>query len=156
MRLIKFIIIPLYLLIIGCKAPDVDIDIGNYNYNLEAWNNQNMLDYQLTLVYSYDGGSERAVVIVKNGIPESSDPPTWLSNDMKSTIPDFFSFIIYISERKDRVRDGRFYNTTNGFFKVRYDFKYYYPSLISYAYRTTHSDRSSDWFWEIKLEPLEE
>jgi hypothetical protein len=53
MRLIKcFVVFCLCLLTGTCGLPsNLDIDIGDYNNQLEAWNSRNMLDYQFTIKY---------------------------------------------------------------------------------------------------------
>ena len=113
-----------------------------------------MLNYQLTVEYyeAQYGGSfnEKAVITVKNGIPESNVPAAWLLNGEKSTIPEFFSFI---KETEEKIKKTNRLVTTAGFFIVDYHYEYHYPRSIQYAYRTTGSNREADWIWSIVLEP---
>ena len=87
---------------------DLSIEIGHYEKHLEAWNNLNILDYQLTVEYISRGPSGpklefASVVNVKNGMPISSDPPEWLESGEKSTVNDFF---LFIKEIEKKLRDG--------------------------------------------------
>ena len=104
-RFIKyFIILPLCLLMWSCLDY---ISIGDYEEHLEAWNRMGLLDYKLSLSYRTDLDDEfpqKAIIIVKNGIPESSDPPSWLTRGEKSTIPDFYSFIKNEEKRLQKVK----------------------------------------------------
>jgi hypothetical protein len=147
----------------GSCLPNPDlrvvIGIGDYEYHLECWNNMNKLDYTLSLDYVNTTThshhlSKRAFITVKNGIPESSDPPEWLTGGEKSTVPEFFS---YIKEEEEKLREnGKGRSVGNGFFKVSYDVWMHYPRRISYAYRTTASNATPEWWWEITLTPPEE
>jgi hypothetical protein len=92
-----FIILSLSLLMGSCPfGPNVNI--GDYEYHLKEWNNQRLLDYKLSVSYSERISFKKytlkkAVIYVKNGIAESSNPPEWLESGEISTILDFFSFI---------------------------------------------------------------
>jgi hypothetical protein len=170
MKLTKcFLVIGLCVLMGSCPVEInyqyMNINIGDYDNQLAAWNDQNMLDYQLLLVYKSFGDSIRAFITVKNGIPENSNPLEWLASGEKATVPEFFSFIM---EQKERIREEEkleeeekfkkkkpFFEEA-GFFHVFYDSVYYYPSSISYAKNTTSSERSSDWSWSINMIPLVE
>ena len=155
MKLVKCIVVfGLCLLVGSCPEPGITINIGDYEYHLEMWNNQNILDYQLSVTFRFSNEREQAVVFVKNGIPESSDPPTWLANGKKSTVSDFFSFIK--EEERRLMGNGRGIWDQAGFFIVNYDIKYHYPIIIKFASRTTGSDQSADWHWTITLTPIEE
>jgi hypothetical protein len=143
----------------GCPDPDlgVIISIGDYEYHLECWNNMNRLDYTLSLKYTNTIDhrlSKRAVITVRNGIPESSDPPEWLTSGEKSTVLDFFSFIK--EEEEKLLKNGGGKSAQNGFFNVFYDYWMHYPHTISYAYRTNASNGTPNWWWDITLMPLEE
>ena len=138
----------------SCPHLGIDIDIGDYDYHLEMWNNQNMLDYQLE-VYFRDNISKQAIISIKNGIPESSDPSSWIVSNEKSTVPDFFFFIKDEEEKINNESRASLF-TAAGYFIVRYDNKYHYPMEISFASRTTHSDQSADWIWRINLIPAED
>jgi len=146
MRFIKLIIIlPLCLFLGSCPDdPWIIINIGYYEYHLEEWNKQNILDYQLSLYYehysSHSHTKEEADVNVKNGIPVSSNPPAWLVNGMKSTIPEFFSLI--------KEEEKNFREIGPDFFEVLYNVEYHYPRIISYNFNNT------SWEWEISLTPL--
>jgi hypothetical protein len=61
--------------------PGVDIRIGNFAQERDEWNRQNMLNYQFNLSsMSHTGPGINALVIVEDGKPVSSDPPSWLSD----------------------------------------------------------------------------
>jgi len=154
MKLIKFIGIILFCLFLGsCPHPGIDILIGDYDYHLEAWNSQNMPDYTLLLdYYSKIPSINRVFITVKNGTPVSSEPEVWIAAGKMSTVPDIFSFIL---EEEKKLRNSRCIET-KGYFQVRYDSQYHNPNSISFASITTGSDRSSEWWWTIKLTPLVE
>ena len=133
-----------------------DIDIGNYEKNLENWNSQNLLNYQLTIRYDNyldDNVTEHVIIIVKNGIPESSNPPKWLEKGQISTVLDFFS---YIKKEEKRFRGNNSPLTKTGYFEVSYHYNLYYPNNIRAAISTSASNRSPHLRWEISLMPLEE
>ena len=118
------------------------ISIGDYEEHLEAWNRMGLLDYKLSLSYRPDLDDEfpqKAIIIVKNGIPESSDPPSWLTRGEKSTIPDFYSFIKNEEKRLQKVK-----HLKKSYLKVKYNIVYHYPSYISFK----------DYTWEISLTSL--
>jgi hypothetical protein len=97
------------------------------------------------LSYAGYGSYKQAVVVVKNGIPESSDPPEWLTSGEKSTVPGFFSLI--------KEEEKKFWESfePNDFLKVYYDHKYNYPHTIEVGY--------ASWIermWTIRLTPLVE
>jgi hypothetical protein len=117
----------------------------------EAWNSQDMLDYKLSLDYSYDGRSVRAVISVKNGIPESSDPPEWLAGGKMSTVPEVFSFVKEEEKRLENVRATR-----EGYFRVIYDPVYHYPSHISTRNHGLPISYENTYAWNIVLTPLGE
>jgi hypothetical protein len=143
----------------SCPNPNsdlFDIDIGDYEGQLEAWNDMNVLDYRLFLTYlsnGYDRNLKQALITVKNGIPESSEPSGWLPGGNISTVPELFSFI---KEEEERLRDGRFLLDSPGYFYVYYDFQYHYPDLIEYAHSANSSNRTPDWTWYILMMPLVE
>lgn len=146
MRFIKqFVILSLSLSMGTCVIADngeLDIDIGYYENHLEAWISQNILDYQIKVTHFKHNPVKRGVVIVKNGIPESSDPPTWLERGYKSTVMDFFSFI---KEEEKRLRDT-FDGKNDCRLEVRYNREYHYPRRIFLS--------GED--WEITLTLLKE
>jgi hypothetical protein len=130
MRLIKcFVVFGLSFLTGTCGLPsNLDIDIGDYNNQLEAWNSQNMLDYQMVVRYFATNGSKKyANITVKNAIPESSNPLEWIANGRLSTVPEFYS---YIKREEKRIRDSHKKNINSYSLKVRYDTTYHYPREI--------------------------
>lgn len=130
---------------------DLDIDIGDYESQLEAWNTQNMLDYQLKIigiVGNYKGSWGNIVhADVKNGILVSHNPAfIKLPDDM--TIPGFYTFI---KEKEYEIMN--LYNGINrSYLEVQYNTEYHYPIQISYG-----ADHlfGSYWVWEIALTPQE-
>jgi hypothetical protein len=154
MKSIKCIIIfPLCFLMGSCPVGP-EIDIGDYEYQLEKWNNQNLLDYTLVLSFS-DRRSEytvkRAVITVRNGIPESSDPPEWLTSGEKSTVPNFFSFI---KKEEKKIKE---YNDSSRLI-AKYNTEYHYPRFIQR--RPIGGIQNPEpfpvWTWIIALSPLAE
>jgi hypothetical protein len=151
------IILSLCLLIEGCPDHDPDleerIDIGDYEDQLSAWNGQNMLDYQLSVVNRISGPRFYAVINVKEGIPESSDPPSWLEKQKLSTIPEFYLYIKEVEkEKRDRPKDYK-----RSSFKVRYNVEYHYPNYTFDYY--SHGSELGAWAaneWFVTLTPLGE
>jgi hypothetical protein len=102
------------------------IDIGDYEAQLAGWDSLNILDYQLLIVDTYGpGGSykENVIVNVKNGIPESCDPPSWLDTH-RTTIPEWFS---YIKMKETEMKDWPKNRYVSVSFKVNYHSEPYYP-----------------------------
>jgi len=149
MRFIKyFAILPLCLFLGNCDTSDSSpkINIGDYDNQLAAWNSQNMLDYKLRVVFygrGHPDNPKRALVIVKNGIPESSNPPEWLTNGEMSTMPDFFSFI---KEEENSIMN------TNALVSLyaKYDTVYHYPTDISKDDSVSYTV-GPVWGWIIEL-----
>jgi len=146
-----FAVLGLCLLTGACNSGlvDVHIDIGDYETHLEAWNSQNMLDYQIMATVTISSiGIKRAYITVRNGIPESSDPSYWLEESRMSTIPEFYSFI---KNTEETMKDGH-NNESNGWLSLwaEYNTKYHYPKRID-------MQRNSfiEW-WNIVVMPLEE
>jgi hypothetical protein len=129
MRLIKcFVVFGLSFLTGTCGLPShLDIDIGDYNNQLEAWNSQNMLDYQMVVSYRDGGGGGGTVISVKNGIPESYTLPEKVPGKMLLTVPEYYSFI---KEREKAMKDWHKETTDSYSLKVRYDTTYHYPCEI--------------------------
>jgi disulfide oxidoreductase YuzD len=156
MRFIKcFVVFGLCLLMGSCPVGP-EIDIGDYEYHLEEWNKQNMLDYKLMLKRSDYGGGPTikqvvtAVITVRNGIPESSDPLEWLESGKMSTVPKFFSFI---KKEEKRLKDDHSFSTLI----AKYNTEYHYPMVIRNDTMWTGSnDAYPIWIWRITLTPLEE
>ncbi|MDR0472574.1 MAG: DUF6174 domain-containing protein [Treponema sp.] len=151
MKSIKYIVIlPLCLLIGSCpvEGSGLDIDIGDYEYHLEAWDRQNLSDYQLNETY-WENYPTYALVTVKNGIPECGDP-YWLVDSRESTIPEFYAFI---KKEEKRVRDA--YNGINHcYLNVQYNTEYHYPSKITSKVSSLFTGFSREWI--IGLMPLVE
>jgi len=123
----------------------LDIDLGDYEYHLEEWNNQNMLDYQINIVLSEPGYVQEALITVRGGIPESSDPPEYLtSGHYESTIPEFYSWF-----EKVKNYDP---DTHSGSFMVSYNTEYHYPKEIIIINGYSHNKTR----WQITVMPLEE
>jgi hypothetical protein len=89
-----------------------------------------------------------AYVTVKNGIPESSDPPAYLKAGFTSTIPGFYSFI---KEREQAIRDTYENGNSSYSLKVNYNTEYHYPRSITFRFNGSLTTR-----WLITLMPLEE
>jgi len=140
MRFIKcFVVLCLCFFMVNCpqghKEFDRGIDIGDYEYHWEAWNSQNMLNYQIEENYfSSGGGRQYNYLIVRNGIPESESSV--------STIPELYAWF------KD-VKSG---NSQTYFesFKVGYNTEYHYPDEILIT-RGGGNTR-----WQLSVMPLEE
>ena len=142
MKFTKYLILLGACLLIGsCPNAgiyDIKIEIGDYENQLQSWNSQNLLDYKLSLKFKDHDWLESAVVIVENGIPENSDPPSWLAKGKKSIINDFFSFI---KEEEKRLRDAH-----NGYniceLYVQYNTEYHYPRYIFSEYKQSAFERN--------------
>jgi len=142
-----FIVLSLSSLLLGtCDSSDslqsrykLDIDIGDYEGQLAAWNSLNMLDYRIKVKYCLRW---TAVTTVKNGIPESDDPP-----GKKLTIPAFYSFI---KEEEHRIRDSYKKGWAYCNFYVTYNDEYHYPNWI--FSEDSHTGSSGE-YWEITLTP---
>jgi hypothetical protein len=110
------------------------IDIGDYENQFEAWNKQNMLDYQMRVVFytRFNGNIDRnnAIVTVKNGIPESSDPSYFLTTTEPKTIQEVYSLIKRVEE--DITNDLE-KGSLACWLKVTYNAEYYYPSNITWT-----------------------
>jgi hypothetical protein len=128
----------------SCPNSDLFDDIGDYEGQLTAWYSMNVLDYRLLLINLPPIGKlTQALITVKNGIPESSDPPGWLTGGDTSTVPEVFSFVKKEAKKK----------RSNGSLIVLYDIDYHYPRNISYVSRT---NPDNDWTWTIMMAPLVE
>ena len=123
-----FVVLCLGFFFLTCHIADNDgvlmINIGDYETQLIAWNSLNILNYQLLIVNTY----EKSVVInVKNGIPESYEPPSWLETQL-ITIPELFSYIKR-KEKSFRAWSKNQYDAV--YFDVYYHSELYYPIYIS-------------------------
>jgi hypothetical protein len=121
-----------------------ETDIGDYENQLDMWNRLNLLDYDLTLGFfnTISSKGKAAVIIVRNGVPESSDPPEWLASGEMSTVPEIYSFIKKEAERiKNAFTSERLY--------ACYDTYHHYPNKI---YKHSNGGTGEhDWEWNIKL-----
>jgi len=118
-----------YIALMPLADGELDIDIGDYEYHLEAWSNQNMLDYQIKVFYRKGTYNYNSVILIetfniKNGIPDISDP---ISEFRKTTtIPAIFSFI---KEQEETIKN--LYNGINrSYLHIQYDTEYHYPKQI--------------------------
>jgi hypothetical protein len=165
MNLIKyFVVFCLSFFFWACSTAVVDndgklnIDIGDYEAQLVAWNSLNMRNYQLLVVDDTQGAGyqESIVITIKNGIPESIEPPSsWLEKDGLTTIPAFFD---YIKREEKSMRDmpKSGYKLAN--FHVYYHSELYYPVLIStsVSYSSSVPGAYFSGSYSITLTPLGE
>ena len=156
------ITLSLCLLIENCNTDEpvavdsyvgVYINIGDYENKLETWNKMNTLDYLLFLKYhiSYVGEKGEAWVTVKNGIPESSDPPEWLAEGKISSVDELFSYIkneVIKRETDASIEKARWV-------KVEYNPVYPYPMYISCDYESKEHAKA-DMSWTIYVWWLQE
>jgi hypothetical protein len=129
---------------------ELEIDTGDNEAQLAAWNSQNMFDYRIEAAYSYGKYDYKSpymieILNVKNGI---SDKSLYYFRN-KKTIPEIYSFI---KEEEERIRDA--YNGINrSYLNVEYDTAYHYPVKIISGVDHLFG---SYWCWEITLTPLGE
>ena len=160
MRLAQFFVILCICFFMGaCHISSPmphQIDIGDYENQLEAWNNWNLPDYRLRLSYYYRDkrgyNTKGAVITVKNGIPESSDPPEWLAGGEMSTVSEFFSFI---RKEKDNLMNTEASADPEAVLHLytSYNTVYHYPAGISLSYG---GFPGFGWNWGIDLLPMAE
>jgi hypothetical protein len=135
------------------KKGELEIDIGDYEEQLAAWNSQNMIDYRL-VVGLYSGYYNRysrypftGYFNVTNGIPDNSNPNSYYKD--KKTIPEIYSFI---KEEEEKIRNA--YNGINrSYLNVQYDAKYHYPVRITAGIDHLFGEY---WQWGIGLTNLGE
>jgi len=145
MKLIKCLfVLHLSIFILSCPL-GVNIDIGDYDYHLEEWNNQNMFNYQIVVKQAYPNIVNEAIILVKNGIPKSINKPYWDVRERLSTIPDYYSFI------NKEIIDKQKISLYNYSFVVKYNTEYHYP--VSIICKRNGSEVYSHF---ISLMPLEE
>jgi len=150
MKTITFIALGLFFLISACDSGIFYVDIGDYEYQWEAWNSQNMLDYQLIVRYRYPNMAHIAKIIVKNGTPEGNDSTSkgWIKNGLPSTIPEFYSRIKnYEKNMKDAHNNG---DKRSMSLEVSYNTEYHHPNSI------VSKDNGYITVWKISLVSLEE
>jgi hypothetical protein len=142
-----------------CSCPDdsddvLEIDIGDYEAQLAAWNSKNMIDYKLS-VELWNMGIAKAVVIVKNGVPETSDFSLWFPEwQLPLTIQEYYS---YIEKEVKNMRSRPKNEYESASFKVRYNTEYHYPNYIFSCFSYGSSDGAWNYYeWRISLTPLGE
>jgi hypothetical protein len=146
MRFTKYFVVFVLCLLMGSCPVGPNIDIGYYEELLDAWNNQNMLDYKLDMVFSRYSSQKgkAATIIVRNGIPESSDPSEWLASGEMSTVPEIYSFI---KEEAERIKKA---NASSTGLYVSYNTVYHYPNhIVKYS----GGEGPGEWEWNLKLTP---
>jgi hypothetical protein len=150
MRLIKCLVVfGLSLLMGACPSfgkgdPDMnkgvlDIDIGDYENQLAAWNSQNMTDYQVRQWGPGNPPPPDALITVRNCIPEESEGEYF-------TVPFYYSYIKRLEKIiTDKHESG---SPTSYRLKVSYNTEYHYPNYIKWSGEFTSMT--------IILMPLEE
>jgi len=138
-----FVALGLCLLTMACDSgvDDTDIDIGDYENQLEAWNAQNMLDYQIEEDFFSPSRRQYTYLTVRNGVSESGSSGI-LGMSSISSVPELYAWII-------NMKNGDS-NTSFGSFKVGYNTEYHYPNEIIKTGRNS-TDR-----WHFTVMPLEE
>jgi hypothetical protein len=135
MNLIKYVVIfCLSFFIWACRTTTtagddgvLNIDIGDCEAQLAAWNSLNILDYQLVILDNPHPWIRESVVInVRNGIPEDSELPIWLGTQ-QTTIPGIFS---YIKKKKKEMRNWPKNRYKAASFYVYYQSELHYPIYI--------------------------
>jgi hypothetical protein len=136
----------------NCPDFGPKIDFGDYEYHFREWNRQNMLDYEFSVgYYNRLKGTvvgEYAVITVRNGFPENSKPPEWLTNGKMSTIPGIYAFII---EEGKRIKDA---NASESL-RVDYDDEYHNPTSITVWSKRGIQNTEPVREWIFTLNPLE-
>jgi len=128
---------------------DLEIDIGDYENQLAAWNSQNMNDYQL---YVEDRGGyypEFVFITIKNNIPEYSVPSYWLDYNRTSTIPDYYSLVKSYENKLTEVHNKG--DSSSLSLKVSFNTEYHYPNKI-----ITKVNKNFGQYFNITLMPFEE
>ncbi|MCL2139169.1 MAG: DUF6174 domain-containing protein [Treponema sp.] len=129
MKLIKYFVVLILCFLTWAYADEavLEIDIGDYENQLAAWNSRNMLDYQLFIHFSsLRTGHKNEEINVKDGIPEtlSSLPYYWAV----STVPEIYSFITEeVKKMKTDIKSGE-YDWLS--LTVKYDTECHYPKEI--------------------------
>jgi hypothetical protein len=96
---------------------------------------------------------DKAVIYVKNGIPESSDPPSWLEDGRLSTIPEFYSYIKQVEEGIKNVPKSDYKRAS---FNVSYNTEYHYPNYIATYFSYSDTGAWSRVQYKISFMPFEE
>jgi hypothetical protein len=114
---------------------NLEIDIGDYENQLAAWNSLNKLDYKFKVQCyygNYEGeGRDGYIFTVRNGVNVTENPLSIQTNyNNKKTIPELFSFV---KEEEERIMSE--YNGINRcYLIVQYDSKYHFPNQISLSF----------------------
>jgi len=153
MKIVKFFtystVLSLCMFLVTCDTSDYspEINIGDYDNQLEAWNDQNMLDYQIKAEnYSSSSQTNRLdYITVRNGLPESGSPT--IPGLSFTTIPELYSW--FIEEKNGNNPNSSFDSLT-----VSYNTEYHYPNKIIMNW--TGSSKSYTSSWNITVMPLEE
>ncbi len=155
-----FIVLGLCFFGYSCYDEDfLDIDIGDFYNQRDAWYKQNMLDYTLeTDIFDATGLSEAAVITVKNGVLESCEPMSWFTIGRPSTIPEFYSFIEKkMRDMKDAHGTGKYSGQS---LLVKYNREYHYPkeivSSVNYPTSKSTDGAYATVEWTITITPTEE
>jgi hypothetical protein len=124
---------------------ELEIDIGDYENQVAAWDSQNMLDYQIEVWHVTGNYNSRSWYLsvdynVTNGNPEKGST---VFRGME-TIPEIYSFI---KEEEEKIRNA--YNGINrSYLSVQYDAEYHYPVKITSGIGHLFGRY---WQWEITL-----
>jgi hypothetical protein len=153
-----FLSIALFLVFLNTCMDDptkLDIQIGDFDWFKEQWDNQNMLDYQLNIELFDNGYFYEVSLTIQNGCLVNPDP-IWPKDVFPSTVPEFFSFIewsVQKNEEQSKTGDYAFIR-----FHVSYDEVYYYPQHITDSGARSKPKNSpgnsSTMRWDISVVPL--
>ena len=124
----------------------LDIDIGDYQYHLAEWNNQNMPSYQLKVI-DYSDLPGEFILTVKNDVAEGAELLGWYAGKI-TTISEIF---LYIKELEESMIAA--HNKGDGISRslsVIYHKEFHYPVSIT----SKHDANTERWFFDVM--PLEE
>jgi hypothetical protein len=153
-----FLSIALFLLFLNTCMDDptiLDIQIGDFDWFKEQWDNQNMLDYQLNIELFDNGYFYEVSLMIQNGCLVNPDP-IWPKDVFPSTVPEFFSYIERIVQEDEEL------SKTGVYFRlglhVYYNEVYYYPRQIfdslSKKKPPNVTGNSVNMRWDISVVPL--
>jgi hypothetical protein len=126
--------------------PGLNIRIGNFAQERDDWEDQNMLNYQLELSsMSHIGPGINTLVIVENGEPVSSEPPSYLTEGSLLTIPKIYTYIEDAERHLREIYKNGEYDFVE--MEVIYNTEYHYPEEISRSggTRTPEPVVGDDW-----------